>query len=79
MLPALKPGQDVLVLRWFFKPKIGDLIVFEKDGKEMVKRVQKLNDRCIFVIGDNLHESTDSRHFGWIERKEIVGKIIFNF
>lgn len=79
MLPTLKSGQDVLVWCWFFRLKVGDLVVFEKDGKEMIKRVQKLNDRCIFVIGDNLDKSTDSRHFGWIDKSEITGKVIVIF
>ncbi|MDO8637943.1 MAG: S26 family signal peptidase, partial [Candidatus Daviesbacteria bacterium] len=67
----------VLTLCWFYKLKVGDLVVFKKDRKEMVKRIQKIDDRCIFVIGDNPKESTDSRHFGWIDKKEIMGKIIW--
>lgn len=79
MYPTLKPGQDVLVLCWFFKLKVGDLVVFIKDGKEMVKRVQKCNDRCIFVIGDNVKMSIDSRDFGWIDKKDLIGKVIYVF
>lgn len=87
MLPTLKPGQDILVLCWFFKLKLGDLVAFKKDGKEMIKRIQKTDDspgeasakrgRRIFVIGDNERESTDSRNFGWIDKKDIIGKVIW--
>lgn len=84
MLPTLKPGQDVLVLcwprlnrGWVFKLKVRDLVVFRKDGKEIVKRVQKCDDRRIFVVGDNQKMSTDSRHFGWVDKKEIIGKVIW--
>lgn len=29
-----------------------------------------------YVLGDNPSQSTDSREFGWIKRKEIIGKVI---
>ena len=77
MLPTLKPGQDVLVWCWFINPKVGDIVVVNHDGKEMVKRIRLSVDRHIVVMGDNERESTDSRNFGPIERSKIVGKVIF--
>lgn len=78
MLPTLKEGQDVLSFNWAYlgkKPKVGDIVVIKQDGKEMVKRVQKVDGRRIFVEGDNKEESTDSRYFGPISRDQIVGKV----
>ncbi len=77
MLPTLKPGQDVLVLCWFFKLRVGDIVAIKVNGKEMVKRIQTIVDRGYFVIGDNEKESTDSRSFGWIDKKDIIGKVIW--
>ena len=77
MLPTLNPGQDVLVLCWFFKLKKGDLVVFKKDGKEMIKRIQNINGRVCFVTGDNEKESTDSRNFGSINKSLVIGKVIW--
>lgn len=80
MLPTLKPGQDVLVFNWaylFSKPKVGDIVIIRKNGKEMVKRIQKCHGRSVFVIGDNKKESTDSRDFGLVLRSEIVGKVVY--
>lgn len=78
MLPTLKPGQDVLVLTWFINPKIGDMVSVKVNGKDMVKRVRQMSsDQGIFVIGDNEKESTDSRKFGWINRLQIIGKVIW--
>ena len=77
MLPTLKPGRDVLVWCWFINPKVGDLVAIKVNGKEMVKRVRQISsDRRIFVEGDNKKMSTDSRKFGWIDRKNLLGKVI---
>lgn len=78
MLPSLKPGQDILSINWFYKLKVGDLVIVKVNGKEMVKLIQKVDDRRIFVIGDNKDESTDSRDFGPISMDQIVGKVIFS-
>ena len=77
MLPTLKIGQDILVSTWFFSLKKGDLVVIKHRGREMVKRIQRTNGRIYFVVGDNKKESTDSRTFGPISRKEIIGKVIW--
>ena len=77
MLPTLQPGQNVLSVNWFYKPKVGEIVVVEVNGKEMVKRVQKVDGRHIFVEGDNKEESTDSRYFGPISRDQIKGKVIY--
>lgn len=83
MFPTLKPGQDVLVLcwprlnrGWFFKLKVGDIVVIKRAGKDIIKRIHLYHGRSISVLGDNPKESTDSRHFGWIDRGDILGKII---
>lgn len=77
MLPTLKHGQDVLVRCWFYQPKTGDMVVIKKNGKEMVKRIQRVSGRKYFVVGDNQKRSTDSRKFGWINKKDIIGKVIW--
>lgn len=79
MLPTLKPGQDVLTLNWFIKSKVGDIVVIKVNGREMIKRISKLSDRekMIYVLGDNLKESTDSRYFGLINKSQILGKVIW--
>lgn len=77
MLPTLKRGQDVLVLRWFYQLKVGDIVALKVKGKEMVKRIHLTSDRGTFVLGDNKKVSTDSRKFGPIRRSQIIGKVIW--
>lgn len=77
MLPTLKPGRDVLVMHWFITVRVGDLIIFKKDGKEMIKRVQKVQSQKVFVRGDNSKMSTDSRHFGPVSLDQVMGKVIW--
>jgi len=77
MFPALKPGQDIVSVNWFYKPKTGDIVVIKVNNKEMVKRVQKVIDQKVFVVGDNNKESTDSREFGPIHMDQITGKVVY--
>src|SRR5205085_11578609 len=67
MLPALRPGDRVLVGRWL-SVRIGDTIVFrdpEAHSTFTVKRVTALaTNGDVVVHGDNPNVSRDSRHFG---------------
>lgn len=79
MYPTFKSGDAVLInkLAYFFGiPKIGDIVVLKRQ-KYIIKRIVKVKGRKVFIIGDNKKESTDSRNFGWVEKKEIVGKVIY--
>lgn len=80
MMPTFHSGQDIVSFNWAYlgsKPKVGDIVVIKQDGKEMVKRVQKVLDREVFVHGDNHKESTDSRHFGPVSMENVVGKVVY--
>lgn len=80
MFPTLRERQNVLSFNWAYLerlPKAGDIVVIKQEGKEIVKRVQKVVDRKVFVTGDNQEESTDSRHFGPVGMDQIVGKVIY--
>lgn len=78
MFPALREGQDLVSVNWFYKVKAGDIVVLKQDGKEIVKRVQNVYDREVFVTGDNPKESTDSREFGPVSMDQVVGKVVYS-
>ena len=80
MVPTLHEGQDIISFNWAYivsKPKRGDVVVIKQNGKEVVKRVQKVLGREVFVTGDNKKASTDSRHFGPVKMDQIIGKVVY--
>ncbi|MDP3726989.1 MAG: signal peptidase I [bacterium] len=81
MKPFISSGDVILVnrLSYLFKnPKIGDVVVIKNNKKKyLIKRIQRIREKTYFVVGDNKKQSIDSRNFGWIAKKDIVGKILF--
>lgn len=76
MLPYLKPNHIVLIRRTQ-DFKVNDLVVFYHQGLEKIKRVDKIKHKKIYVLGSNLEYSLDSREYGWINRENILGKLIW--
>ncbi len=79
MSPTLSDGDAVLI-----KPvkaaKSGDLILAShpyKSNVKILKRVGEISDSGqMTLIGDNPSESTDSRSFGSISSKHLIGKVV---
>lgn len=91
MEPTLPEKSFIFGVRIFGEPKVGDIIVFEKDGSLLVKRIAAcpgdqvdlsqltymdtvpipvwdepiitVPEGCDFVLGDNTHDSWDSRYW----------------
>ena len=79
MEPAIKEGSEILASSFpyiFIKPKRGDVVVFRKDNFIFVKRIERILRDKYFLKGDNENDSLDSRSFGFIDRKDILGKVI---
>lgn len=81
--PAYRDGDFVLISKvpiLFGGPRPGDTIVFHRDPYgtliKLVQRVDLARDE-IFVIG-LAEESIDSRQFGPIHSKDILGKVIWH-
>ncbi|MCL4389557.1 MAG: nickel-type superoxide dismutase maturation protease [Candidatus Marsarchaeota archaeon] len=82
MLPALGDGDYVIVSRLsylFSAPKISDIIVLKhpEKGILIVKRISKVRGKKFYVLGDNAAESYDSRDFGYVDRHDIFGKVVY--
>lgn len=76
MVPTLPPGTLVVGVRWRnIKP--GQVVITRNDNKEKIKRIDDIRDREVYLLGDHLESSTDSRHFGWIDKTDVVAKIVW--
>lgn len=79
MNPTLEDGEAVLVDR-AATIEIGDIVVAKhpiEQRSEIVKRVERINERGhYYLVGDNLDDSNDSRHFGAVTRDYIRGKVV---
>ncbi|MCA9328014.1 nickel-type superoxide dismutase maturation protease [Candidatus Saccharibacteria bacterium] len=76
MWPILDPEQVVLVMRKR-RYREEDVVVILHDGKEKIKRIREEHRGRFDMRGDNPARSTDSRHFGLIEKSDIIGKVIW--
>jgi len=80
MNPTFSSNDIVLVnrLAYIFKqPKVGEIIACRdpRDKKIVIKRITKIENTSYFVQGDNKNSSTDSRVFGTIRQRDIIGKV----
>ena len=77
MFPILKEG-DLVLINPYAELQIGDIVLAQHPFKQSVKIIKRiteiLNDEKYFLVGDNLSESSDSRSFGAISAKDILGK-----
>jgi hypothetical protein len=75
MQPTYGPGAIVLGLRWR-RPKVGDVVMADLHGREIVKRVSDVGPLGYYLLGDNAVHSSDSRKHGWFTSRDIKGIII---
>jgi phage repressor protein C with HTH and peptisase S24 domain len=77
MMPVLPPNTLVIAWKNFRKLRPDDVVIFQHEGKEKIKRIQDVRGSEIFVVGDHPDASTDSRHYGWIYESDVVAKVIY--
>ena len=79
MLPTLKNGDGILIDA-DAKIAVGDIVLSKHPFKKSViilKRLAEIDQNGnYFLIGDNPAESTDSRTFGALSPKHILGKAV---
>lgn len=81
LTPLFEEGDFVLVLKIpFLSLNSGDTIVFRHDTYgTMIKQIEDISPRngTVRVIGTH-PRSQDSRSFGPVARKDIIGKVIWH-
>ena len=81
MEPLIKNGEKIFasyIPYLFKKPKLNDVVVVKLENNSvLIKRIIKISNGKYFVLGDNKKDSIDSRKFGNLFRKQILGKMIY--
>jgi nickel-type superoxide dismutase maturation protease len=78
MEPTLAEGDRLLVVRRR-RLSPGDIVALRdpRDGRRLlVKRVTSVMGGDVMVHGDNPTASTDSRAFGPVSRRAVVGRVV---
>jgi SOS-response transcriptional repressor LexA len=75
MEPAYTEGQ-VVVFRRSKKISSGDVVLAIVDGREVIKRIADVTKDTVYLLGDNATHSTDSRHYGFVAKNQLYGKIV---
>jgi len=81
MLPALAPGDRLLVVR-DGREEVGDVVAIadpRTPARIMVKRVSARGAEGITVLGDNAAASTDSRVLGPLAPTAIRGRAVYRY
>jgi nickel-type superoxide dismutase maturation protease len=76
MMPTLRPGQIVLITP-LVRLLPGKVVMARFNNQEVIKRVKRVSPEGITVEGDNPDQSTDSRHFGPVDPRSILGVVIW--
>ena len=74
MEPNYREGSYVITTK-LLKPKINDVIVFKKNDKIFLKRIENKIHSKFYVVSDNKN-GVNSKKLGLVKSNEILGKVI---
>jgi nickel-type superoxide dismutase maturation protease len=80
MEPTLMVGDRLLVLRR--PPGPGQVVALrdpDNGGRLLVKRIVSVEGEAVVVEGDNGRASRDSRTFGPVDRRAVVGRAVYRY
>ncbi len=75
MFPSFSSNNLVFVTS-LLRIRNNDVVVLNLNNKNLIKRIVRISKKKVFVTGDNRN---DSFEIGWIEKKNILGKVVLKF
>ena len=94
MAPTIREGSLIVGTRIFGKPACGDIVVFEHDGRLLVKRVAGVPGDIVdirgktltvpagyyYMLGDNADNSADSRYWDepFVRTEQVIALVILH-
>ncbi len=71
------PFVNRYIVRWG-RIKNGEIIVLKEPETRLrvLKRCVEVRDSSVYVLGDNLEKSRDSRHYGFVDYMNIEGRVL---
>jgi nickel-type superoxide dismutase maturation protease len=82
MLPALRPGDRLLVVRSDARNRPGAIVLApdpREPSRELIKRVVSGDASGVVVRGDNPDESTDARSFGSLPAASVRWRAVLRY
>lgn len=76
MAPGIPDGSIVIFNRLESEYEAEDVVITFLNDKEIIKRIDSIENGQVFLKGDNEAVSIDSRKFGTISEEEIVGRVV---
>ena len=81
MYPTYKDGEHLISIPVSFKKiREGDVLIFRTPYNEKRVVIKRVALKCtktkeLFFLGDNLADSYDSRNYGFVPYKYVLGKV----
>jgi len=77
MLPKLANDDFVVVSRFFWSLRPGDLVVADHDRyNKIIKRIEQVSEQQGYLLTGENEASVSSEQMGWISKQHIFGKVI---
>ena len=83
MVPRITPGSLVVVDKVSVRVRgvrVGEIVVLVSDSRWLIKRVKSVSERhgaeMVYVVGDNEGNSFDSRMFGAVPVRGVIGRVV---
>lgn len=80
MSPTLLPGDRLIVVR--ASPRSGDVVLAADPrvrGRELIKRVARIDPTGVHLRGDNPAASTDARTFGPVPAADVEWRVVLRY